>query len=300
MADVKVGTENFVERWQKIILFPALDTVQKYKLKFAFYLSVVPLFASLVLFALVLVFAKLNLYYLEGSGVIIDSQVRTAYYDQVISEITPLVGYFGILLLLTFAISWIVMSWANHPFVGAQRALGTLLNEKKRIELDQNWQTESLDFEQTVQAYIDSVASKQKPSKLDEPVVRYSLNYKFLFKFVAVYIPVCLLSSLSLRIIVESVYGKIVSLALNLLHGRTIQSHYILAQQEVIDDAQNIVLIVTVLAYTLIGRHLSHHIATMIFVFTRAMREGKFPIRLRPTDIYHRLADVLNQLHSGR
>jgi hypothetical protein len=232
--------------------------------------------------------------------VIIDIQVRTAYYDRVISEIMPLLGYFGILLLLTFAISWIVMSWANHPFVSAEKALNALLNEKKRVELDQGWQAESLDFEQTVQAYIDAVDLKQKPAKLDEPVVRYSLSYKFLFKFAAVFIPMSLLSSLSLRIIVESVYGRIVSLALNLLHGRTIQSHYILAQQEVIEDALTAVLLLTIFSYALIGRNISHHISTMIFVFTRAMREGKFPIRLRPADIYHRLADVLNKLHSNR
>lgn len=297
MANVTAGQENLIDRWQKVVIFQDLDLVQKFRMRFAAYLALVPLACAAVLLALVLVFAKLNLYHLEGSGVIIDPQVRTAYYDQVFSEVAPILGYFFLLLVLTYAISWIVMNWATHPFRHAEEALSQVLKDRKRVNLDVNWQTESLDFEQTVQAYIDAMSAKERPQKLAEPVVRYMLNYKFLFKFFAVFLPVSVIASVVLRIVIESIYGKIVSLALNLLHGRTIQSHYILAQQEVLEDTQNIMLAVSLVAYFFIGRYLSHHISTMIFVFTRAMRENKFPIRLRPTDIYHRLADVLNKLH---
>ena len=300
MANTTVAEGNFIDRWQKVILFKDPNPVQRFRARYAIYLALVPLVCALVLLALVLIFAKLNLYHLEGSGVIIDPQVRTAYYDQVIEEVAPILGYFSLMLLLTLAVGWVVMNWATHPFRHAEEALRRLVVEKKRIEIDMNWQTESLDFEQTVQAYIDAVSSKSKLEKSSEPTVRYTLNYKFLFKFIAVFLPVSIITSMILRIVVESVYGKIVSLALNLLHGRTIQSHYILAQQEVLDDTQNIMLIVSVFAYFLIGRYLSHHISTMIFVFTRAMRETKFPVKLRPTDIYHSLADVLNQLHDRR
>lgn len=293
-------SQNIIDAMRSIVIFRELSPVESFKLRFAFLISIIPVVSALIPFSLILVFSKLNLYYLEGNGVLIDPQVRTAYYDQVITEVLPLLGYFGVLLLLSVPIGWIVMNWVTYPFVVAENSLKKVLESGERVSVNSSWQTESADFDETVQAYITSVVGKENPKKLQEPVIRYSLNYKFLFKFVAVFLPLSLISSLALRILIESVYGKIVSLALNLLHGRTIQSHYILAQQEVLEDAQRIMFIVSLLAYALFGRFLSHHISTMIYVFTRAMRESKFPIRLRPTDIYHQLAETLNSLHAKR
>lgn len=292
--------KSLLDRMRSVVIFRELSPVETFKFRFAIFLSLVPLVASLLPFALVLIFSKLNVYYLEGNGVIIDPRVRTAYYDQVITEVLPLVGYFAALLVFTFPISWIVMNWATYPFVTAENTLKRALSSGKAGESESNWQTESVDFDETVDAYVSSFVSKDRPGKLQEPTVRYSLNYKFLFKFVVVFVPLSVISTIVLRVLIDSVYGKIVSLAINLLHGRSIQSHYILAQQEVLEDAQNIMFGISVIAYAVFGRFLSHHISTMIFVFTRAMRENKFPIRLRPTDIYHSLADTLNEIQSKR
>lgn len=291
---------SLVERMQRVVLFRNLSRVEKFKLKYALLLAFIPAVCSVVPLLLVFVFSKLNLYYLEGNGVIIEPQIRVAYYDQVISEILPIMGYFIGLLALTTPVAWIVMNWVTYPFIRAEKAIRKLLSSGERIDINSGWQAENIDFEETVTAYLKAISEPKSAEKNQEETVRYSLSYSFLFKFLAVFVPLGLIAAGVLRVLIDSAYGKIVSLALNLLHGRSVQSHYIIAQQEVLEDAQAIMLFISLLAFGLIGRSLSHHISTMIFVFTRAMREGKFPIRLRPTDIYHSLAEALNLINNRR
>ncbi len=276
-------------------IFPALSTVTKYRLRLGGVIALVPMFCSLVLLSLILIFAKLNLYYLEGEGVLIDPEVRMAYFDAVLLEVSPLIGYFLILVFLTYTVGFIVVGWATSPFCLAEENLKRFIKDKEAtLKRPASWLSESVQFDESIRGYISWLKTGSKPETLNSDVVRNPINTNFMLKFFLIFFPLSILTSLSLAILMKGIYSKIVSLALHLLHSRTIASHYILAQQEVLEDAQMIMVIVSIALYAVIGHYVSKHLATMIFVVRRAIHEERFPLYLRPRDVYHSLATAIN------
>lgn len=277
-------------------IFPALHAITKYRIRNGFVISLVPLFCALVLLSLILIFSKLNLYYLEGEGVLIDPQVRQAYFDSVILEVAPLAGYFLLLVGLTFAIGFIVVGWSTSPFSLAEANIRSFIDNKDAESKRSNsWLSESVEFDNTMRAFLSWLKTGTKPDKLKQQVKRESVNKSFYLKFLMIFLPLSVLTSMSLAILMKGIYSKIVSLALHLLHSRTIASHYILAQQEVLDDAQNIMLVISLVLYAVIGWYIAKHLSTMDFVLRRAIHEERFPVFLRPRDVYHSLAKAINE-----
>ena len=108
---------------KNIVIFEKLNPVQNYKVKFSCYLTMVPVFSTMILLVQLMIFSMLNLYYLEGNGLIVDHQVREAYYQQVVSEVLPLTVYILVVIAANFFLSFIVMSWAVSPFTSAEKKI---------------------------------------------------------------------------------------------------------------------------------------------------------------------------------
>lgn len=96
-------------------------------------------------------------------------------------------------------------------------------------------------------------------------------------------------------IFIVTIYEKIVSLALQLVPSTQGTTHFYLAQQEMLLDAVNVAIVISILAYMVIGTHISRYMSNMIYVFTRSIREQKMPMYLRKPEIYHSLADTINE-----
>ena len=89
---IPANQKKFVNR----VITAPLGPVGRYHLKKILLLSSVTLICGIVLLLLLLVFSKLNLYYLESNGFPVDEELRDAYYSQVQTEA---MGVGGFLLL---------------------------------------------------------------------------------------------------------------------------------------------------------------------------------------------------------
>jgi hypothetical protein len=73
--------------------------------------------------------------------------------------------------------------------------------------------------------------------------------------------------------------------------------HFFFAQREVLQEAVSATAIVSLFLYLVIGVQISRYMTSMILVFTRAIEEESFPVRLRYNDTYHSLANTINRAY---
>src|SRR4051812_1054398 len=97
---------------KNVEIFPRLSPVKTYQLKCAFVLTAVPVICTLALASLLSLFARMNLYFLENSGMIVDDQVRGAYEMQLQISFFEVSWYLVALFGFTFVISYFLMGWA--------------------------------------------------------------------------------------------------------------------------------------------------------------------------------------------
>jgi hypothetical protein len=276
---------------------PVLSTVTKYHLEFTALLSAVPLVCGLVLLLLLTVFAKLNLYFLEASGLLIDDQLRQAYYRQVEFEMFGVIGYLLLLVLVTMVASFVVMRWATAPFLSAERMVRTAMTNPDALRPASRWLSESPAFDRLMWLFSLRVKSGGKNQEKSAPHF-FGANLPFLAKFLVAFSVLSICTGYVLSIFLDSVYRRIVDLALHLLPNKKIMGHYFLAQQDILADATDITVGLALLFYFILGYRISRYMATMLQVFSRSVAEDRFPIRLRGDDIYCDLANTLNQARS--
>ena len=275
-----------------------LSPVQKYKFTYSMLLASVPLICITILTLLIIVFAKLNLYYLETKGLIVNPIIRDAYYGQVLMEVGSVSWYFLLLIVVTFSLSWLVMGWATSPFVNAQKLLLTALHEPEKLKNNSQWLSESVSFDKIFWSFAEQIKYKKFEESSDQ--AEYSAKnafstLPFLGKYIAIFSLLSIMTGYIMGIFFSTIYSKVVSIsmqfsnALNVIHG-----HYFLAQEEVLSDAVTLMIVLSFVSYLLIGRAIGNYMSTMIYVFCRSVKERNFPLILRQRDIYHPLAEVLN------
>jgi len=271
-----------------------IGELDAFHVRWAIYLSSVPLISSLILVLLLFVFAKLNLFVLEGAGMVVDERLREAYYDTILLEMSPDLLLVGLLLLLTFAVGWISARWATSPFRDAEKLIWTALHEPAELRRPRKWLSESPEFEALLWSHSEKVAGRD-PNAGGGRIPSVTFTPLFSLKFLAVFIPLAVVTGFFLGNVLTSAYMRIVSLALGLVRDPGVVQHYFLSQQEILTDATVLVSSFALLAYLLMGMSLSRYMATMIFVFARGIVEHRFPLKLRGTDIYNSLARTLNE-----
>lgn len=272
-----------------------LSRVRRYQLLNAIYLTTVPLICAFLLVLLIFVFARLNLYYLESNGLIVNDEVREAYFDQVNLVVFGELWYFAGLLVFTFILSMVVMFWATAPFVDAEKLINGVMEKPDSIKPSPKWLSESLVFDRFVWLFALQVKNRKSndlPEEIRAP--RIQLNFLFLAKFLACFSVISIVTGYALGILLTSIYEKIVDLALHLVQNAKVISHYFLAQQEILQDATTLLTVISLVVYLLLGLHISRYMSTMTFVFARAIKERRFPIYLRSYDVYHSLANTLS------
>lgn len=285
-----------VESWdmKDIELFPALSKVRRYQISSALMLTSVPLICTITLIALLFFFAQLNLYYLENSGLIVNDLIRGAYYYQVQQEMIEVIGYVAALLALTFLVSMFLMNWAISPFVNAEKVLRNSLQNPDANNEENDWLSESPAFHHVIWGLSQRLKDSKHPfDKIDEP--KYRFNLRFMFKFVLSFFCISAVTGFILGILLNTVYLKIVSLAVTIVRLNQ-RSYYFIAQEELLKSGVYFMVGLSCIVYLVMGVGIVRYMSNMLFVFTRAVKEHHFPLKLRDSDIYHSLADAISQV----
>lgn len=282
-------------RWANREIFPPLDPTTQYQLWNTIILSLVPLICGLLLLFLLVIFSKLNLYYLEANGLILDDQVRDAYFHQVQLELFDVVWYLVMQLVATFAVAFVVMRWTSSPFNSARKMVLIAAKKPDQLEPASRLLTESHIFDRYIWNFCLRVKNGGENNLAQAPLPYVGINPLFLLKFFLTFTMLSIITGYVMGIILSSVYERIISLALELVRNTKVMSHYFLAQQDVLQDATLIMIGVSLMVYFFMGLHISRYMSQMIYVFSRLLKEDRFPITLRGNDLYHDLADAMNQ-----
>jgi hypothetical protein len=275
------------------VLFPALSSTTYYQIRQVLLLVSIPVFCGLVTTLLFSVFTQLNLYFLEANGLFLDEQVRGAYFTQVEIETLGVIGYVGLQILVTVVVSFLVMRWASAPFTNARKMIDLALADPQKLRPASRLLSESPAFDRLVWQFCLKVRSG---GDLNLPKPRTLVtNYPFLAKFMITFAVLSVSTSYVMSILMDTVYRRTVDLGLQLVRPTRNVGHYFLAQQEMLQSANTFTLCLSLALYFLLGLYISRYMATMIFVFSRAMHEDQFPLTLRAGDIYGELADSMNK-----
>ncbi len=275
------------------VIFANLSDVQRYHLFYTFILSIVPLCCGLLLLMLISVFSNLNLYFLESNGLMLNEMVREAYFRQVESEMISVAGYLAFQVLVTSVVSFLVMRWATAPFSSAHKTVKTAMENPEGLRPSPRWLSESPAFDRII--WLFSLRVKSGGENQVKEMVRFGTNLPFFAKFLLTFGVLSVSTGYVLSIIMDSVYKRVIDLALQLVKTNSTVSHYFLAQQDILVDANTVMICLSMFIYFVIGFHISRYMATMLFVFSRAIYEDKFPITLRSVDLYTELAEILNK-----
>ncbi len=282
-------------KWFKKEIFPPIKPVLRYQLNQTFMLSLVPLICGMLLLFLLMIFSKLNLYYLESNGLILDEQVRDAYFHQVQLELFDVVWFLVMQLVATAAAAYVIMRWASSPFLSAKKMIMIAGNVPEKLQPASNFLTESHIFDRYIWSFCLRVKGGGENTLVHAPLPYTGVNFLFLLKFFLTFTTLSIITGYVMGIILSSVYERIVSLAIGLVRNTKVMSHYFLAQQDMLKDATYIMIIVSLVVYFFMGISISKYMSEMIYVFCRALKEDRFPVTLRGNDLYHDLADTMNQ-----
>ena len=273
-----------------------LGPVGMYHLRCTLVLSSVPFLCGIVLMLLISVFAKLNLYYLESNGLLVDDQVRDAYYSQVQIETMNVAGFLLLQLVVTAIASIIVMRWASAPFTNAARTVQQALDQPDLLRPRSRLLSESPFFDRVVWLFALRVKNGGGAQQKD-PSSHFLANLLFLVKFYCTFDILSVVTGSFMYSTIGTVYEKIVALSIQLMKNTSMNAaqHYFAAQQEVLRDATTITTATSLIIYFVIGLKITQYMSTMIWVFARSLEDDRFPLQLRSNDVYHGLAAVLNR-----
>lgn len=273
-----------------------LGPVARYNLRNTLLLTSVPFLCGIILLLLLTVFAKLNLYFLESNGLVILDEIRDAYYSQVQSETMSVAGFLVMQLVVTAIVSIVVMRWASAPFTNAAITLRTAIDNPEGLRPTNRWLSENPYFDRVIWLFALRVKNGGS-NQAKVPRTSMAPNLLFLVKFWLTFAVLSVVTGYFMGFVLGSVYEKIIALGLTLVKSSNLSNsqHFFAAQQEVLQDATTITMAVSLAFYFVIGLNISRYISTMMFVFSRALEEDRFPVQLRTDDIYHGLASAMNE-----
>jgi hypothetical protein len=273
-----------------------LGPVARYNLHNTLILTSVPFLCGVVMIMLLNVFAKLNLYFLESNGLIILDEIRDAYYSQVQTEAMGVAGFLIAQIGVTAIVSIIVMRWASAPFTNAAITLRTAIDNPEALRPANRWLSENPFFDRVIWLFALRVKNGGD-NQVKTPEVSLTPNLFFLVKFWLTFAVLSVVTGYFMGFVIGTVYEKIIGLGLTLVKTTNLSSsqHFFAAQQEILQDATKITMILSLLIYFVLGLRISRYISTMMYVFTRAVEDDRFPVRLRSPDIFHGLADAMNE-----
>lgn len=279
---------------KNVVLFPPLSKVRRYQIHYSIVLTSVPLICTVGLLALLLFFGQMNLYFLENGGFIVNEALRQAYFDQMQLEVQQVLWFLVLLFVFTFGISYFLMGWAVSPFVNGERLLRRALKSSKDMPEEDFWLSESPAFHRRIWGLAQCLREKN-PSIDPNEGVKYRFNYRFFFKFVLSFAAVSVITGFVLGIILNTVYLKIVSLAITLMKMNN-NTHFFIAQEQLLRSGVIYMVVLSCFVYAIIGVNVTRYMSNMLFVFSRAVVKSHFPLELRDSDIYHGLAGAISEV----
>jgi hypothetical protein len=278
---------------KNIVLFPKLSRVRRYQIKCSFLLTTVPLLCLVILTVMLLNFAQMNLFFLENKGLLVGEEFRQAYFDQVQLEMGDVVWFIAALYFLTLGISYMLMGWAISPFVNGEKVLRQALNKSGELANENDWLSESPRFHNMIWGLAQRLTNDKYP--FDNGIAKYEFNWRFFIKFIVSFFAVSIATGYVLGMMLSSVYTKIVSLAIELVHMRA-EGHFFVAQENMLKSGVTFTVLLSSFTYILMGYYVTVYMSNMQFVFIRAVKEHHFPLELRNSDVYHSLASAVSDV----
>src|SRR3989344_8890477 len=195
---------------RNFIVFAKLSRVRRYKLITALWLAAVPIAIIAVVFAILSIFVKVNLYHIESLGVLINEHIREGYYDQIIGHLDEIAPQILFLIGSVFIISYVVMRWATSPFERARIYIERHILSPREEKRSRSFSvSEDPVFEQLVRDFCEQI-SAGVPAAARIKVESRPHSIRFLIKYAITYISISFLVGLSLSSIFFLAYDKIV------------------------------------------------------------------------------------------
>ena len=274
-----------------------INPITDYQIGQTALLTAVPFFSALLLFVMLFIFSKLNLYFLEANGAVDDPQVREAYFQEVQIAIFRASGYFALLLTATAALSYVVTSWAVAPFRAAEKLLRHNKEHPGTIIQNSRFLSEIPGMDRIFREF--ALGTLKKPNAGEETYIP-GKSYVFMAKYLAIFIFLSTITGYSLGIILSSTYEEIVSLGLRLIPSARHIGYYFSEQEDILNKATLILSVAALAIYIYIGIRMLRYMTVMCMIFCRAVQENRHPLRLRGDDIYHGLAAIVNEIVASR
>lgn len=270
----------------------------RFKIYVALKVMTVPLIASIFLGYMLWVLVRMNNIFFEANGFMGLDELRDAYFDFILMELSSLFPYIGAVMILLFFTGMYIGSLLLRPFaiIGAY-CEEAVANENAVYEPDIFSDYKLLTrFSEYFFTYIRN-ARKAGKLEMDVIPVNYTRIHKpvfdkvFFFHFTLFLSIISIISSYLLVIIAVDIHESIIQLAIKALKlkGQS-YTYFLLEQSFIMHSVTWVTVLIIVLGYLLLAFHLYGRVAGPAFGFFATMRsfmKGNFHTRVHLLDFNH-------------
>lgn len=270
----------------------------RFKIFVALKVITVPLIAALFLSYMLWVLVRMDNIYFEANGFMGLDELRDAYFDFILMELSTLFPYIGGVLILLFFTGMYIGSLLLRPFVIISDYCEAAMNDINAVYEPDMFSDYKLltRFSEYFFVYINNA---RKVGKLETNVIppNFTRIHKpvfdkiFFFHFSLFLLIISLISSVLLVIIAVDIHESIVQLAIKAIKLKGQGSTYFLLEQSFIMQSVTYATVsIIVLGYGLLALHLYGRVAGPAFGFFATMRsfmKGNYHTRVHLLDFNH-------------
>lgn len=270
----------------------------RFKISVALKVMMVPIIASIFLGYMLWVLVRMNNIFFEANGFMGLSELRDAYFDFILMELSTLFPYIGGVLILLFFTGMYIGSLLLRPFAIIGAYCEKAIHDENVVYEPDMFSDYKL-LTRFSEHFFSYIRNARKEGKLLTDVI--PLNYTrihkpvfdkiFFFHFSLFLSIISIISSVLLVIIAVDIHESIIQLAIKALKLKGQSSTYFLLEQSFIMQSVTWVTVaIIVLGYLLLALHLYGRVAGPAFGFFATMRsfmKGNFHTRVHLLDFNH-------------
>lgn len=270
----------------------------RFKIYVALKVMMVPVVASIFLAYMLWVLVRMNNIFFEANGFMGLDELRDAYFDFILIELSTLFPYIGGVLILLFFTGMYIGSLLLRPFAIIGAYCEEAVNNENAVYEPDIFSDYKL-LTRFSEYFFTYVRNARKTGKLEVDVipVNYTRIHKpvfdkvFFFHFSLFLSIISIISSYLLVIIAVDIHESIIQLAIKALklkgQGYT---YFLLEQSFIMHSVTWVTVSIIVLGYLLLAFHLYGRVAGPAFGFFATMRsfmKGNFHTRVHLLDFNH-------------
>lgn len=284
------------------VLFPlskAFSTEDsRFKIKVALKVIAVPLIAAVFLIYMLWVLVRMDNIYFEANGFMGLNELRDAYLDFILIELSSLFPYIGGVLILLFFTGMYIGSLLLRPFVIIGAYCEEAISDENAVYEPDMFSDYKL-LTRFSELFFGYIRTCRKSGKLTTEAIpqNYTGIHKpvfdkiFFFHFSLFLSIISIISSVLLVIIASDVHDSIIQLAIKTLKLKGQGSTYFLLEQSYIMNSVTWVTVaIIIFGYGMLAFHLYGRVAGAAFGFFATMRsfmKGNFHTRVHLLDFNH-------------